>query len=931
MTITLTFDDTLSRVVITGSDLPDGFVRVERSVNEILWTTVRGGGNVRIEDGSFQIFDYEFAACVENFYRVQPSVVETLTVASDDQEDGDDYMVPLGVGSLTFESWGGGGRGQGLTPPSATNSARPGGGGGSYSRSDIAVTPGETLKVRVGEGGHAGGQLSDDDGASSFVKRATNTLLEAVAGTGAAGFTTPGAGGDAAFNIGQIRQSGGDGGDRESVTGAGGGGGGSAFRSSGAAPGDPGLMGIGGDGGDGHADGGTGGAQEPGLRLPGFGGPPASTPDDPSLDITGDLDLRALVATDDFTPIDPGVLVAKWDAAGDQRSYLLRVSTSGALAFLWSSDGTVINTIGSTDTISPSLSVVAVRVEFDVDDGAGNNVVTFFTAPASSTALDAGPWTQLGDPVVTAGVASVFASTAILEVGSLDTGGDQHFEGIIHAVQVRDGIDGTLVADPRFHQEATDTVSFVDAPGRTWMIVDPARIINESTAGGKGAAPGAGGGGQGNNQVFQPGTANGGDGATGQVNVHSWFGFPFDTAGLSLPGEAGSFASTPDAAPLDITGDLDLRAELTPDTWNPTGNQAFLTKWDTTGDQRSYYFRVDPGGGLSFLWSPDGSTINTVPSTVDPVPGEDGRLAVRVTIDVASALMQHVVTFWTAPSLDGPWTQLGGQFVGGGNTSIFDSAADLVVSGRNDGMVDQFAGVVHGVQVLDGIDGTEVANPDFDAQAPGTTMFTDAAGREWTLHGDAEIEGAATFESSITPVLEEVWLKSIKYPFLNRPVDCPNYGDVGRAFRGGVFDVQGRSMPIAVTDLKGSRTWQMTVLTHSLAEARDMDLILAANQVMFIHPPCEDLDGCGPVSAVPGGYVVIGETVQSRGIPGSRTRIWTLPLREVVQPSAEVIPATMTWGTVLRLYGSWEALIASNPTWIDLFQNVGSPDDLVVI
>src|SRR3546814_8634229 len=84
------------------------------------------------------------------------------------------------------------------------------------------------------------------------------------------------------------------------------------------------------------------------------------------------------------------------------------------LRLRWSSDGaTVTGTKDSTDQVSPDAGGrLAVRATLDVNDGAGNNVVTFYTAPA----ID-GPWEQLGNPVTTAGTTSIFNSTSSLKVG----------------------------------------------------------------------------------------------------------------------------------------------------------------------------------------------------------------------------------------------------------------------------------------------------------------------------------------------------------------------------------------------------------------------------------------------------------------------------------------------------------------------------------
>src|SRR5690606_29543555 len=108
----------------------------------------------------------------------------------------------------------------------------------------------------------------------------------------------------------------------------------------------------------------------------------------------------------------------------------------------------------------------AVRVTLDVDNGAGGYTVTFYTADTI-----AGPWTQLGDPTVTTGgTTSVFDSTAPVEVGSVDDIAGDAIPGKYIAFELRDGIDGTLVASPDFSAQAPGTTSFDDAQGNTWTV-----------------------------------------------------------------------------------------------------------------------------------------------------------------------------------------------------------------------------------------------------------------------------------------------------------------------------------------------------------------------------------------------------------------------------------------------------------------------------
>lgn len=204
-----------------------------------------------------------------------------------------------------------------------------------------------------------------------------------------------------------------------------------------------------------------------GLRLIGSGY--ASTPDAAALDIVGDIDVRAHVVLEDWTPAGNSALVGKWTPSGNQRSYLLEVTTSGLLRFAWSNDGTA--TLQADSTVAPTVSDgddLWVRATLDVDNGAAGRTVTFYTS------TDGSSWAQLGSPVTTAGVTSIFASTAVLEVGSHSVGTADLLTGLVASAEVRSGIAGAVVADPDFDLEVAGTTSFVDDSGLTWTLTSPA-------------------------------------------------------------------------------------------------------------------------------------------------------------------------------------------------------------------------------------------------------------------------------------------------------------------------------------------------------------------------------------------------------------------------------------------------------------------------
>lgn len=83
MTVTLAYDTQLSRVRINADSLGDALTAtVERSTDQIRWTTVRGGVDVTVTAGAIStVDDYEFAADVLNYYRVTYTAAMTFVAA----------------------------------------------------------------------------------------------------------------------------------------------------------------------------------------------------------------------------------------------------------------------------------------------------------------------------------------------------------------------------------------------------------------------------------------------------------------------------------------------------------------------------------------------------------------------------------------------------------------------------------------------------------------------------------------------------------------------------------------------------------------------------------------------------------------------------------------------------------------------------------
>ncbi|NUT23977.1 MAG: hypothetical protein HOV77_32875 [Hamadaea sp.] len=217
---------------------------------------------------------------------------------------------------------------------------------------------------------------------------------------------------------------------------------------------------------------------------------------------------------------------------------------------------------------------------------------------------------------------------------------------------------------------------------------------------------------------------------------------------LDLPGTSTlDYAETPDAAALDITGDLDVRFDVSLANWIPPvwsgATVEMIGKFGFTG-QKSWFLGTRLGR-LYFEWSADGTNSLSASSTIAPtIPGPGGRMAVRVTLDVNNGAGGNTVTFYTAATLDGPWVQLGDPVTQVGTTSIFNSTASLRIGNATSFTFTPPLGRAHAAEVRNGISGTVVANPNFAAQTVGAASFADSAGRTWTMSGNSQLTNRRT-------------------------------------------------------------------------------------------------------------------------------------------------------------------------------------------
>lgn len=218
------------------------------------------------------------------------------------------------------------------------------------------------------------------------------------------------------------------------------------------------------------------------LQLDGATGNYVSTPDTASLDIVGDLDVRAEIAPDWYGPSNQ-ILLCKWDRPSNNESWMLQLANDagfGRVYFRFSTTGEVSGERFFSQPLPQLPARAAIRATLDVDNGAGGNTVTFYWAES----LDAPDgWTLIGHPVVlNDGITTPpYSSAAELRIGSTDLRGGvaaprYPLNGRGYRFEVRNGINGSVVASPDFRALAPGSSTLTDSKGLVWTLKGAAEV-----------------------------------------------------------------------------------------------------------------------------------------------------------------------------------------------------------------------------------------------------------------------------------------------------------------------------------------------------------------------------------------------------------------------------------------------------------------------
>jgi len=203
---------------------------------------------------------------------------------------------------------------------------------------------------------------------------------------------------------------------------------------------------------------------------------------------------------------------------------------------------------------------------------------------------------------------------------------------------------------------------------------------------------------------------------------------PAQSAYLRMEANSSDRAFAADNATLHVTGSLEVRLALRLSDW-----QGCVLAQRRDNTLPSWQWVLNSDGTMSFGWWDSGGTPHALSSNA-PLPFTSGDMALKVTLDATTG----TVTYYTAPSVGGTYTQLGDAAVLAA-TSVRAGNCPLVAGWSNNNIGNQLLGRVYELRLYNGIGGTVVADGIFSAQPAGTTSWIDAQGNSWSLAGGAEI------------------------------------------------------------------------------------------------------------------------------------------------------------------------------------------------
>lgn len=414
-----------------------------------------------------------------------------------------------------------------------------------------------------------------------------------------------------------------------------------------------------------------------------------STPNAAANQITGDIFMFAYVSN--WTNPNAKMVIGKRGAGSTNIAYSLFINADNTIGFRISSDGNSnLNQNGSSSVVIPFTSGW-----IGLFRNATTGVCTFYTSTNLSTTNPTSiTWSQLGTTVNTSSY-NIFNANVPLSIGQYSvTSASEMFQGLIYSAGISTSVNGTPTQIFNANQY-TGANTWTSTTGEVWTVNSTGAGLADVTQ---------------TTAASQPLLL-------AHTGENYWFG----------SGVSGNFVTTPNAAVNQITGDIEIVAQVK--ITNQSNTQTIIAK-NVDGSNFSYWFGISAANQLRFIFSQNGISTITATSTIVQ-PFSTSQIGFVKVTKVSST---GIVKFFT--STDGiTYTQLGAD-VASTSGAMFAGNASVKVGAYDTANLFPFFGTIYRATISNSIGGTPVVdfNPSSYNPATSQTQWTSATGEVWSIN-----------------------------------------------------------------------------------------------------------------------------------------------------------------------------------------------------
>lgn len=168
---------------------------------------------------------------------------------------------------------------------------------------------------------------------------------------------------------------------------------------------------------------------------------------------------------------------------------------------------------------------------------------------------------------------------------------------------------------------------------------------------------------------------------------------------------------------------------------------------------------------------------------------------------------------------------------------------------------------------------------------------------------------------TITTAANVYWLKNVSQEGLSTAVTLSSVTVQRSARVLSKKNVLGRQNPVMVTDVRGGREGQMSLLAYDSKASKDAIInVLQPGDTLFFQAPAG--------SEFPDMYFIAGDCTEVwGGVSTDLTRVFGFSYTEVDSPASVLSSLGFNSWLAVTSFGSWNSVIAKRLTWLDVLNS----------